>query len=179
MAETKGRGPILAILAAGAVVLLMGGRRKGGLGGAVRTGGSKPVWPLAYDDNPKVATSGGKALGASRPNNRHHAGVDIMTPAGTIVVATEGGRIVATNPWDGAQAKSLLLETNSGVVVNYGAVAPGSWKEFGVGIGTQVAAGQPVARIGRYPGGSTMLHFELYLAGTRKNAKCNIVLPPG
>ena len=167
----RAAGPLLAILAAGAAVLLAGGGRRKGVAG-VRTGALTPIWPLAYDPEPKVATSGGKALGAPRAQGeRHHAGIDIITPYGTPVVATETGRIVATGPWDGGQAKSLMLETNSGVVVNYGAVAPDSWQEFGVDVGSQVKAGQPIARIGRYPAGTSMLHFELYLAGTRKSAK--------
>lgn len=153
---------------------MSGGRRKGA-GTSKRTSGTgtgstSPIWPLAYN-NPKVATAGGKSLGASRPNNRHHAGVDIPVKEGAIVVATESGRIVATNNWAGPQAKSLLLETDGGVVVNYGAVGPGSWKEFGVAKGTRVVAGQPIARVGRYPGGDTMLHFELYTSGTTRNAK--------
>ncbi len=166
------RGPLLAVLAAGAVVLLMGKTRKGGLGGRVeKMGAGVPVWPIAHGPDPRVATGGGKAIGAPRPNNRRHAGVDIIARAGLTVVATEDGRVVATNAWAGPNAKSLLLETDSGLVVNYGAVAPGSWHDFGVGVGTKVRAGHPIARIGRYPGGDTMLHFELYTAGTRKNAR--------
>lgn len=172
----KSRGPLLAILAAGAAVLATSGRRRSG---AVRTGALGPIWPLAHDPNPKVATTGGKALGASRDQGeRYHAGIDIITPYRTVVVATEPGRIVATNPWSGAGAKSLLLETNSGVVVNYGAVAPDSWEEFGVDVGSQVKAGQPIARIGKYPAGSSMLHFELYLGGTRKNTQWRVGTSP-
>jgi len=170
------RVPLLAVLAAGVGVLLMsGGRRRGSgasgsAGAGTGTGSTNPIWPLAYN-NPKVATSGGLAVGASRPNNRHHAGVDIPVKEGAIAVATESGVIVATNAWAGSNAKSLLLETDSGIVVNYGAVGPGSWKEFGVAKGTRVVAGQPIARVGRYPGGDTMLHFELYTSGTTRNAQ--------
>ncbi len=169
------RGPLLAVLAAGAVVLLMGKGRKSDPGGPgsrvekMRT--STPVWPIAHGPYPKIATGGGKAIGASRPNNRRHAGIDIIAKAGLTVVATEDGTVVATNVWAGPNAKSLLLETDSGLVVNYGAVAPGSWHDFGIGVGTKVKAGHPIARIGRYPGGDTMLHFELYTSGTRKNAQ--------
>jgi murein DD-endopeptidase MepM/ murein hydrolase activator NlpD len=165
------RGPLLAVLAAGAAVLMMGGRRKGGGGVVSKMRRANPIWPIVHGPDPKVATSGGKSLGASRPNNRQHAGVDIIVPAGTAVVATEAGTIVATNAWAGPDAKSLLLETDGGFVVNYGAVAPGSWHEFGLGVGSRVVAGQPIARIGRYPHGSAMLHFELYALGTRKNER--------
>jgi len=176
------RGPLLAVLAAGAAVLMMGGRRRDGTGAgaAKKKGAPAPIWPIAQGPDPKIAMSGGKSLGASRPNNRQHAGIDIIAKAGLPLVATEGGTIVATNAWAGANAKSLLLETDSGVVVNYGAVAPGSWHEFGVGVGSRVTAGQPIARIGQYPHGSTMLHFELYAAGTRKNEQWSAGKnPPG
>jgi len=169
------RGPLLAVLAAGAAVLMMGGRKSGGSGGGgggvSKIRNTNPIWPLVHGPDPKIATGGGKSLGASRPNNRQHAGIDIIAPAGTVLVAMEAGTIVATNAWAGPDAKSLLLETDSGFVVNYGAVAPGSWHEFGLGVGSHVGAGQPIARIGRYPHGSAMLHFELYAAGTRKNAR--------
>lgn len=166
---SKARGPLLAILAAGVAVYALGSRRRSGAAGGASIGKSNPVWPIVGGRDPKVPTSGGKAIGASRPNDRKHAGIDLIDNAGRIVVATEAGRIVAMNPWDGANAKSLLLETDSGIVINYGAVAPNSWYEFGVGMGSKVASGQPIARIGRYPGGSTMLHFEIYSSGTRKN----------
>jgi murein DD-endopeptidase MepM/ murein hydrolase activator NlpD len=176
-------GPLLAVLGAGVVVLMMSRRRKAGSSGkgaGVKAGGSSPIWPIVHGPDPKIATTGGKSLGASRPNNRHHAGIDIIASAGLPLVATEAGTIVAINPWAGADAKSLLLETDSGVVVNYGAVAPNSWKEFGIGVGSRVRAGEPIARIGRYPHGSAMLHFELYLAGTRMNEKWGFgKAPPG
>ena len=165
----KARGPIIAIVAAGAAVLVMSGRRRSSP--TLKAGKANPVWPIVHGREPKVPTSGGKAIGASRPNDRQHAGIDLIDKEGLPVVATETGRIVAVNPWDGPNAKSLLLETDSGIVVNYGAVAPNSWYEFGVGVGSKVVAGQPIARIGRYPGGSAMLHFELYSSGTRKNAR--------
>jgi len=164
----KGRGPIIAIIAAGAAALAMSNRRSKT---STRIGKANPIWPIVHGREPKVPTSGGKAIGAPRPNDRQHAGIDLIDKEGLPVVATETGRIVAINPWDGPDAKSLLLETDSGVVVNYGAVAPNSWHEFGVGVGSKVTAGQPIARIGRYPHGSTMLHFELYLSGTRQNEK--------
>lgn len=151
--------------------------------GAVRTAGSKnPIWPIAYPKNVDVPTSGGRAIGAKRPasgtQTRYHAGIDLLAKAGTPVVATESGVVVATNPWDGQHAKSLLLETDSGLVINYGAVYPNSWKDYGVSVGTRVSAGQPIAKIGMYPHGGQMLHFELYTKGTRKNSPWKLNQPP-
>jgi murein DD-endopeptidase MepM/ murein hydrolase activator NlpD len=137
------------------------------------------AWPLPADQVRDVPVVGGpqagRAFGVSRPYsdayrcNRRHVGVDLKAREGDVVVATEPGVIVATQGWDGPAAKALLLQTDRGPVVLYGAVAPGSWSEFGVGPGIRVQTGQPLGRIGRYPKGSSMLHFELYEQGTMRN----------
>jgi len=137
------------------------------------------AWPLPEDQIREVPMVGGpragRAFGVSRPYseayrcNRRHVGIDLEAQKGDVVVATEPGLIVATQGWDGPSAKALLLQTDRGPVVLYGAVAPESWTEFGVGPGIRVEAGQALARIGRYPKGSSMLHFELYEQGTVKN----------
>lgn len=128
-----------------------------------------PAWPVL-----KVAkvvyTKGGKAFAASRSAGlRHHAGIDILAPRGAVVVATEDGQIVATQRFNGPNAHAILLQTNSGPVILYGEVEPGSWREFGLKIGAWVKKGQPIARVGINPGGSTMLHFEAYKRGTTTN----------
>jgi murein DD-endopeptidase MepM/ murein hydrolase activator NlpD len=176
----KDKAPLLIGLAvaAGAFLLSKSGRR----GGVFVTGAAHPFWPIANPKNTNVPTSGGAAIGAKRPargtQTRYHAGIDLPAKTGTPVVATESGVLVAANPWDGKHAKSLLLETDTGVVVNYGAVYPNSWKEYGVGIGSRVRAGQPIGYVGMYPMGGQMLHFELYTSGTRQNAQWKVNRPP-
>ena len=176
------RWPLLIGLTVVGAALLATRKSVSRRGGVATTGSSHPIWPIAYPKNVSVPTSGGKAIGAKRPasgtQTRYHAGIDLIAKAGTPVVATESGTIVATNPWDGQYAKSLLLETDSGIVVNYGAVYPNSWKDYGVGVGSKVSAGQPTANIGMYPHGGEMLHFELYTAGTRKNSPWKVNQPP-
>jgi murein DD-endopeptidase MepM/ murein hydrolase activator NlpD len=49
----------------------------------------------------------------------------------------------------------------------FGAVAPGSYPAKG----TQLKRGELIARIGRYPKGDTMLHFEVYKVGTTKRVR--------
>ena len=38
-------------------------------------------------------------------------------------------------------------------------------------MGERVQRGETIAKVGRYPGGSTMLHFEVYRVGTRKRPR--------
>lgn len=130
-----------------------------------------PVWPLP-DVAKRVATYGGLAFGAQRKiGARHHAGVDILASRRDIVVAPESGEIVASQTFNGPDAHALLVQTDTGPVLLLGEVSPGSWSEFGVAVGSRVTAGQPVARVGVNPGGSTMLHFETYTEGTDRNAQ--------
>ncbi|TPV95535.1 MAG: DUF333 domain-containing protein [Myxococcales bacterium FL481] len=136
---------------------------------AVAQGFYAPVWPLP-DVSKRVATYGGLAFGAARKGGqRHHAGVDIIAPRGAVVVAPEAGSVVATQRFNGPNAHALLLQTVTGPVILLGEVEPDSWADFGVDVGSQVERGQPVARVGVNPGGSTMLHFEMYREGTTRN----------
>lgn len=134
-----------------------------------------PSWP--FDRAPKMPTPKG-SFGAFRrmmPDGRKklHAGADLGAPRGTIIKAMEAGRVVFTwNGWAGGETAVILVENDSGSgVLNYAAVLPHSWEEFGLGKGSKVAQGQPIARVGRYPGGGQMLHLELYAPGTRRSAK--------
>lgn len=132
-------------------------------------GDPRPVWPL-QGRTPVVYTHGGKAFGASRASGaRAHAGVDLPAPRGSIVVATESGTLIASQSFLGPTAVALLQQTDSGPVILYGEVEPDSWRELGLRIGDHVAKGQPIARVGLTPGGSSMLHFEAYVSGTRRN----------
>lgn len=140
----------------------------------VATGIAQPAWPLPDVEPRRVATYGGRAFGAQRAGSgraRRHAGLDIIAPRGSVVVAMEDGELVAEQPFLGAGAVALLEQTDSGIVILYGEVEPDSWREFGVGVGTTVQRGQPIARVGVTPGGSSMLHLETYRSGTRRNAR--------
>lgn len=131
-----------------------------------------PTWPVA-GRSPSMPTALG-SFGAVRSGGaRRHAGLDLHADEGATLVATEAGTIVATQGWDGPQAKAVLLQTDRGPVVLYGAVVPGSWPR----VGTHVEEGQRVASVGRYPGGSSMLHIELYREGTRRNSQWPVGSP--
>jgi Peptidase family M23 len=127
-------------------------------------GAQSPVWPL-----PDV-TLRRWTFGASRGGgSRRHAGVDLYARRGSVVLAPEAGEIVATQRFNGPNAVALLIQTDTGPVILLGEVEPRSWQQFGLSRGSRVDAGQPVATVGINPGGSQMLHLEMYRDGTRKN----------
>lgn len=128
-------------------------------------GGPSPAWPLpGYRKFSRTSIGGDRPF--NPPHKRFHCGVDIYCPLGTIVIATEAGTIVAKQGWMSKQGrperttKALLLQLDSGPVIVYGALLPDSWLEFGVKVGSRVAQGQPIGRIGTYPKGDNMFHVE-------------------
>lgn len=80
--------------------------------------------------------------------------------------------------WMGADAKAVLIQHDSGLVVLYGALIPESSKEFGLGPASRVKRGDPLGRIGTYPAGTSMLHLETYAKGTTSNAPWYQGKPP-
>ena len=139
------------------------------------TGDPAPAWPLASGRR-RITTDFGKprAEGA-----RVHVAEDLPAPQGTIVVAPEAGEIVAIHgftspPKFRATTKAILLQTRTGPVLVLAEVEPDSWQEFGVGVGSTVQKGQPVARVG----GLGMLHFEAYTQGTRQTSRWYVADPP-
>lgn len=120
---------------------------------------SSPVWPLGR--TPATNFKAGSLFGAKRPwkgtTTRHHCGIDLGAPLGTPMLAPEAGVSLGETGWD-APAKAVLLQLDSGLTVLLGGSAAGSAAPKG----TRVAAGQQVAKVGAYPNGSTMLHFQLY-----------------
>ena len=88
-------------------------------------GHMSPVWPL-----PDV-TRKRYTFGAPRANGqRKHAGLDFYAPRGSPVVAPESGVIVATQRFNGPNAHAILLQTDTGPVILFGEVEPGSWRNY-------------------------------------------------
>ncbi len=113
-----------------------------------------------------------RSFGADRSGGRrYHIGVDLFGRFGDPVVAIEDGRIVRFFPFCCGDNKTswALLVQHAQVVVNYGEVAPDSLSRNGLSVGSNVTAGQVIGRVGRNPGGSTMIHFETYTTGTRRS----------
>ncbi|HUJ26911.1 MAG TPA: M23 family metallopeptidase [Myxococcales bacterium] len=116
-----------------------------------------------------VAPNGRDFL-ANRPVGtvqRFHAGIDVFADDGDIIVACEAGKVMNTylfykNVW------CLIVQHDSGVVINYGEVKPESLKKYGMKKGVRVQPGQPIAQAGRMTS-DAMLHFETYPSGTTAN----------
>jgi hypothetical protein len=136
-------------------------------------GSRSPIWPLP------AVTRRRWTFGASRASGeRRHAGVDLYAPPGSVVHAPESGTLIASQRFLGPEAVALLMQTDTGPVILFGEVFPQSWERFGLAIGSRVEAGDPVAEVGITPGGSSMLHFEMYREGTRRNARWMTGDPP-
>ena len=141
------------------------------------------VWPIPGFRSYSRSSFGGDRPSTSAHPDRYHAGVDIHAPRGTVVVAMGPGVVVALQGWQSPTTKqrktmapelvawrtsrALLLELDDGPVVVYGALIADSWQEFGIGKGSRVSAGAPLARVGTYPKGDTMLHIEARRPGAR------------
>lgn len=134
-------------------------------------GDVSPAWPLAHDE-PRTLTDD---LGDCRPvkacraghGERHHAGEDLTAARGTIIVAPEAGEVVTVRPKWYHGTGLLMLQTDTGIVLNLGEIEPNSEDEFGIVVGSRVLKGQPVARVGWHK----MLHFEAYRDGTTETAQ--------
>ena len=147
-------------------------------------GSDRPLWPLR-DGKTQTSFKSSASFGAMRTtgSERWHVGIDIPAKRGDIAVAMEDGVIICKGNtceqgWSGPDAKAVLIQHDSGLVVLYGALIPGSYKEFGLGPGARVRRGDPLGRIGTYPAGSSMLHLETYVKGTTDNAPWYQGKPP-
>lgn len=147
-------------------------------------GADRPGWPLdtASDQRLKVSykdVSGnfhgrwGRHFAATRKSTaedgstyqRVHVAMDLFAEPGDVVYATEPGEVIATLPFYKGTGAIYVLH-DSGMIINYGEIENGSWKDYGIksGIGTgqRVEKGQAIARVGRSNDGSHMLHLETY-----------------
>lgn len=99
---------------------------------------------------------------------RHHAGVDLYANPGDAVIAVEDGTIIGFYPFLRAATGEMsyaILVAHAGYVANYGEVRENSLRARGLEIGARVRAGQEIASVSD----TSMLHFETYQPGTRRN----------
>lgn len=91
---------------------------------------------------------------------RFHAGCDISAPTGTPVRATAAGTVV-TSGWLGGYGNTIEIEHGGGLRTLYGHNS-----ELLVPVGTHVAKGQVVAKVGS-TGASTgpHCHYEVHIGG--------------
>ncbi len=104
---------------------------------------------------------------ATRANGRYHVGIDLWGEAGDFIVACEDGTVVNHYHFYN-NVHALIVQCDSGLVINYGEVEADSWKKFGLDTGSRVKGGQPIALVGRMVNDS-MCHFETYRKGTKQN----------
>ena len=127
-------------------------------------------WTISYKTiNGEIIGNGARRFMTNRGGGeKYHVGIDLYCSHGDPVIAMEDGEIVNYyHFFHGAYC--LIVQCDSGLVINYGEVAKNSWKEFDLSKGSRVKKGQGIARIGTMSGGSSMLHFETYMPPTNKN----------
>jgi murein DD-endopeptidase MepM/ murein hydrolase activator NlpD len=127
------------------------------------------------DSSGKTYGNGSRRFGAKRPDEpdpaeerRWHCGVDLGGKPGDMVVACQSGTVVELQSFHLGTWALMIQNDEHGLVFSYNEVAKGSWAEFGVGKGSRVSGGQPIARVGLMGKNSSMLHFEIYQTGTRR-----------
>lgn len=138
------------------------------------------IWPLIskhrrkYDISYRTARGDLVANGARRfmakRGEKYHVGVDLYANEGDTVVAMENGTIVNIYYFYN-DSYAIIVQCDSGLVINYGEVKKNSWNEFGLKKGSKIKKGQPFAKIGIMSGGSHMLHFETYMPPTDRNQR--------
>lgn len=122
------------------------------------------LWPLRTKKqthfNASVLFKAKRPSSKTAKQTRYHAGVDVSASVGDEVLAPEDMVIVdADRGWE-ETVVATLVHTASGKSILFGGLAP----HTSLPAGTTLQAGQAFARIGTYPKGSSMLHFQLYEA---------------
>jgi len=135
--------------------------------------GFEPLWPMPGVSREGKPKAGGR-FGVARPlrgqpKTRRHAGVDIGAPHLTSIIAPEDGAIIATQGWQGDNAKAIMFRPfrKGAPLLLFGAVAPDSWPP----VMLPLIRGMELAKVGMYPHGSTMLHLEAYRRDSTKTNK--------
>lgn len=136
------------------------------------------IWPLK-NKTPAIPSEGAVGDFAFRRSFYYHPGIDLYCDLGQEVQAIEAGTVVHIENFTGPNALppspwwketwSILIEGKSGVL-GYCELFP----DKHIKVGAQVNEGDVIARI--IPvlkkdkgNGTTMLHFEQYLPGTKEH----------
>lgn len=136
-------------------------------------GPRRPHWPLDSRHDPEVPYTDVDGEGYGRTSrrfsssrdegSRRHAGIDLFADAGDPVLTIEDGHVVSIQDFLG-DTKAVLIQGASGLVSLYGEIRPS------VRVGQDVMVGQRIGNVAVTPAGTSMLHFETYTEGTRRNA---------
>lgn len=90
-------------------------------------------------------------------------GIDVRARYLDAVRMPEAGTIVGIQGWRGELTRGVLAQLDRGPLVVFGALHPEHLPE----VGRHYLRGEMIGRIGEYPHGSHMLHFELWRGSTR------------
>jgi murein DD-endopeptidase MepM/ murein hydrolase activator NlpD len=121
------------------------------------------IWPV---DGPVTSTFG-------RRRNGWHRGIDIMADLGTVIFAAAAGTVVASGT-EPRYGRVIKIEHDDGYVTVYA-----HNEENFVKTGARVAAGDPIATIGRTGRASAHhLHFEIRRSDSVYNPLYLLPLPP-
>ncbi len=151
--------------------------------------GHAAVKEVSYWDGTRIHGEAHKAFGANRTSangpNRHHAGIDLYGNEDDRVRACEDGVVVnvfrfTRNDGQHHETHAVMVQCDSGLVINYGEVKKSSLAKYGTHPGAKVRAGRTIARLGRAIN-TAMLHFEIYTNGTVASKRWlrNSPPPPG
>ena len=139
-------------------------------------GDPNPVWPVKSSDPRGCMVSyididGGvhgtefQRFLAPRYTFRYHNGHDCIANHLDVVVAPETGTVIKINQFVGTTV-AVWIKTNTNLTMILGEVEKGSPEKYGIKIGSKVAKGQPVARVGTFDFAQAvnmhMVHFEVY-----------------
>jgi len=139
-------------------------------------GDPNPVWPVKSSDPRGCMVSyidmDGSVHGtefqrflAPRFTFRYHNGHDCIANHLDVVVAPETGTVIKINQFV-ETTEAVWIKTNTNLTMILGEVEPGSAEKYGIKVGSKVAKGQPVARVGTFGFAQAvnmhMVHFEVY-----------------
>jgi murein DD-endopeptidase MepM/ murein hydrolase activator NlpD len=103
----------------------------------------------------------------TRRTGGKHGGIDIKAPEGTLVVAAASGTVVETKNPSSTFGHQVVIQHQNGTFTEYGHLQADSLL---VKPGDRVAAGAPVARVGRTGNtprnGDSHLHFEVRIGSS-------------
>lgn len=120
--------------------------------------------PLGQEGRLIVSDRFGRRRNPITGDPQMHAGLDLVAPNGTPILAARDGTVTFSG-WKGGYGRLVILQHGGGYETYYG-----HQSEYYVREGERVAEGQMIGRVG-YSGDATAphLHFEVRMEGNPRN----------
>lgn len=136
------------------------------------------IWPI-FNKIPNIPESDSSGAFAFKRSYYYHPGIDLYCEENQEIVAIEDGVVVNVETFTGPNAnpasawwnetKAVLIEGESGVL-GYCEIKPMFYIKTGLKITAGTMIGRVIPVLKKDKGnGTTMLHFEMYLKGTREH----------